>query len=205
MNLITHCQFDTIYHEHFSYFSLYSARAVLAAHGLRVYDVQRLPTHGGSLRLWLCHAEAAFPSTGAAESLLLEERAAGMHDAHSYQGFGARVAAVRDQLRAAVADVIVGGQSLAGYGAPAKACTLLNYCRIGTDMVPFTVDANPLKQGRMIPGVRIPVYAPARLAQEPVDVVFVLAWNLRAEISRLLEQNTNKPRLLFYQPAVELV
>ena len=205
LSLIAHCQFDTIYHEHFSYFSLYSARAVLAAHGLRVYHVQHLPTHGGSLRLWLCHEQAALSSTGTVEAVLAEERAAGMQEARSYHGFGTRVAAVREQLRAALDGVLSNGRTIAGYGAPAKACTLLNYCGVGPDILPFTVDANPLKQGRMIPGVRVPIYTPTRLEEEPVDVVFVLAWNLRAEISRLLEQHRKRPHLLFYQPAVELV
>jgi SAM-dependent methyltransferase len=204
-NLVAHCQFDTIYHEHFSYFSLYTAKSLFEQHGLRIYDVQRLPTHGGSLRLWLGHSAAAFHPAPSVDEVGLAEHTAGLDDPFLYAAFAQRCVELKDRLRGVVQDVRSSGKRLVGYGAPAKASTLLNYCQIGRDELEFTVDANPFKQGRMVPGVRVPIYAPTVLDEEPPDVVFVLAWNLRSEISHLLARVANMPRLLFHQPTIELV
>ncbi len=204
-NLISNCQFDTIYHEHFSYFSFYTAQALFKAHGLKVYDVQRLATHGGSLRLWLSHAGASFEPGPAVEALTSEEREAGLHNPAVYNSFAGRSERLRDRLQVAIDDIWASGTRLAGYGAPAKASTLLNYCGIGQDKLEFTVDANPYKQGRLVPGVRIPIYAPSMLSTRAPGAVFVLAWNLREEISGLLGGGAGSPRLLFHQPSVELV
>ena len=204
-NLVAQCQFDTIYHEHFSYFSLHTAKSLFEQHGLDVYDVQRLPTHGGSLRLWVAQSAARLASGRSLDEVGLAERSAGLHDPFVYSTFGRRCVELKDRLNQVVGDICSSGRRLVGYGAPAKASTLLNYCGIGPDKLEFTVDANPYKQGRMIPGVRIPIHAPSSLGKEPPDVVFVLAWNLRSEISQLLAAAVNRPRLLFHQPTVELV
>ena len=204
-NLVEQCQFDTIYHEHFSYFSLYTAKSLFEQHGLQIYDIERLPTHGGSLRLWLGHSAAGFGPTSSVYELARAERVAGLDDPSVYRTFGRRCLALRDLLCEVVEDLCSSGKRLVGYGAPAKASTLLNYCGIGPDKLEFTVDANPYKQGRMVPGVRVPIYAPSALDKGHVDVVFVLAWNLRLEISRLLARTADKPRLLFHQPRIELV
>jgi SAM-dependent methyltransferase len=204
-NLISHCQFDTIYHEHFSYFSFHTAQVLFEAHGLKVYDVQRLATHGGSLRLWLSHSGASFEPGQAVEALISEEQEAGLHDLGVYNNFAGRSERLRDRLRVAIDDIWSSGMRLAGYGAPAKASTLLNYCGVGPDKLEFTVDANPYKQGRLVPGVRVPIYPPSTLSTRAPGVVFVLAWNLREEIAGLLGGNASGPRLLFHQPSVELV
>jgi ubiquinone/menaquinone biosynthesis C-methylase UbiE len=204
-NLISHCQFDTIYHEHFSYFSFHTAQRLFEAHGLKVYDVQRLATHGGSLRLWLSHSDASFEPGLAVDALTSEEREAGLHDPAVYNSFAGRSERLRDRLQVAIDDIWSSGMRLAGYGAPAKASTLLNYCGVGQDKLEFTVDANPYKQGRLVPGVRVPIYAPSMLSARTPGAVFVLAWNLREEISGLLGGRASSPRLLFHQPSVELV
>jgi SAM-dependent methyltransferase len=204
-NLISNCQFDTIYHEHFSYFSFYTAQALFEAHGLEVYDVQRLATHGGSLRLWLSHSGASFEPGPAVEALASEERELGLHNPAVYNSFAGQSERLRDRLQGAIDDIWASGMRLAGYGAPAKASTLLNYCGIGQDKLEFTVDANPYKQGRLVPGVRVPIYAPSMLSTRTPGAVFVLAWNLREEISGLLGGGAGNPRLLFHQPSVELV
>ncbi|MGD0811215.1 MAG: class I SAM-dependent methyltransferase [Acidimicrobiales bacterium] len=204
-NLIAQCQFDTIYHEHFSYFSLHTAQALFEQHGLHIYDVQRLPTHGGSLRLWLAHSAAGVAPAPSVDEVALAEQAAGLTEPLVYSTFSRRCLELRDRLRDVVDEIFSSGKRLAGYGAPAKATTLLNYCGLGREKLEFTVDANPYKQGRMVPGVRVPIYAPSVLDKEPPDVVFVLAWNLRVEISRLLARTANMPRLLFHQPTVELI
>jgi hypothetical protein len=204
-NLVAQCQFDTIYHEHFSYFSLYTAKSLFEQHGLDVYDVQRLPTHGGSLRLWLRHSSPGLGPARSVDEVVRAERAAGLDDPSVYSTFGQRCVELKDRLGEVVDDICSSGKRLVGYGAPAKASTLLNYCGIGPDKLEFTVDANPYKQGRMVPGVRVPIHAPSMLDKEPPDVVFVLAWNLRSEISHLLARAANMPRLLFHQPTIELV
>ena len=139
------------------------------------------------------------------EALALEESEAGLHNPAIYNSFAGRSERLRDLLQVAIDDIWASGMRLAGYGAPAKASTLLNYCDIGQDKLEFTVDANPYKQGRLVPGVRVPIYAPSMLSTRTPGAVFVLAWNLREEISGLLGGGAGGPRLLFHQPSVELV
>ncbi|MCU1488177.1 MAG: C-methyltransferase [Actinomycetia bacterium] len=205
LRLMADVQYDTIYHEHFSYFSIHSLTPVLAAHGLVIADVVELPTHGGSLRLSVRHAAVAGPSARVDE-VLAAEQAAGLHELATYLAFGAQVdAAKRTTLRTLI-ELREQGLRIAGYGAPAKGNTLLNHCGIGTDFVSFTVDANPVKQGTLLPGSRIPVLAPDVLRDERPDVVWLLPWNLRDE---LLEQLAHirdwGGRFLVLQPRPELL
>jgi SAM-dependent methyltransferase len=184
--LLDENQFDTIYHEHFSYFSFGTACRILAAHGLRVVDVDELPTHGGSLRV---HARLAAgePSPSATVSDLLErERRAGLESLEPYRAFGARVEATKRDLLEFLIGARRDGLTIAGYGAPGKANTLLNYCGVRQDFVAFTVDRNPYKQGRFTPGTRIPILHPDRIREARPDIVWIMPWNLRDEIAAQL-------------------
>ena len=182
LRLIADAQFDTIYHEHFSYFSFLTAEAVFAAHGIRLFDVDELPTHGGSLRIYGCHAEADRPTTPAVERLRETERAAGLRRLDTYRAFADRAATIKRRLLAFLIAARDGGKRVAGYGAPAKGNTMLNYCGIRTDMVEFTVDRNPHKQGLYLPGSRIPIFHPDRIREARPDFVLILPWNLKDEI-----------------------
>jgi SAM-dependent methyltransferase len=176
-------QFDTIYHEHFSYFSLIAAERLFASHGLRCFDVDELPTHGGSLRLYLCHAaDARKEVSGAVASVLGEERDAGLDRLESYAGFAEGVKETKRRILELLIDLTRRGCGIAGYGAPGKGNTLLNYCGIGTDFIAYTVDRNPHKQGRFLPGSRIPIHPPGRIAETRPDYLFILPWNLKDEI-----------------------
>ncbi len=182
LNLLREVQFDTIYHEHFSYYSLIAMENVLARHELRVWDIEKLPTHGGSLRLWVVrNADSRVEQASVAEIRELEA-SAGLNGLDTYRAFGPLVAArKRDVLRFFI-DAREAGKSVAGYGAPAKGNTLLNYCGIGTDMLEYTVDRNPAKQGMLLPGSRVPVYAVERLRETKPDYIFILPWNIRDEV-----------------------
>jgi SAM-dependent methyltransferase len=182
-NLIEQVQFDTIYHEHFSYFSLATARRAFSEHGLEVFDVEELPTHGGSLRLYVAH-RGAHPAAPALARLTDAERAAGLDRPETYRAFEPKIAQIRDELLAFLRKARKDGKRVAGYGAPAKGNILLNYCGVDTDLVAFTVDRNPHKQGHLLPGSRIPVRDPETMRQERPDYVLILPWNLRAEIAR---------------------
>jgi SAM-dependent methyltransferase len=187
LRLMRENQFDTIYHEHFSYFSLLTARAVFSAHGLRIYDVERLPTHGGSLRIYACHDADDGERTGErVERLLAEEREAGLDRLDAYRGFAEQVKQTKRQLLQLLLEIKAAGASIAGYGAPAKGNTLLNYCGVRTDFLDYTVDRSPQKQGRLLPGTRIPVFAPERIFETRPDYVLVLPWNLKEEIMQQL-------------------
>jgi 2-polyprenyl-3-methyl-5-hydroxy-6-metoxy-1,4-benzoquinol methylase len=186
MRLLQGGQFDTIYHEHYSYFSALTARSVLAAHGLRLVDVEELPTHGGSLRLHARHEAEGASVAPAVERVIAEEERYGMTSLDTYQRFADGVRATRDSLLDFLAEARRAGRSVAGYGAPAKATTLLNFCGIGPDSIAYTVDRNPLKQGRTLPGTGIPIHAPERLEETRPDYVVILPWNLREEIARQL-------------------
>jgi SAM-dependent methyltransferase len=180
LQLMRLVQFDTIYHEHFSYFSLLTVREVLAAHGLAVVDVEELPTHGGSLRV---HARHAGAETGPrVDALLGKERAAGLDSMESYRRFAGEVAACKRALLQFLIAARDEGKKVVGYGAPSKAAILLNYCGVRTDMIGYTVDRSPHKKGRYVPGVRIPIHAPEKIAETRPDYVLLLAWNLRDEI-----------------------
>ena len=185
--LFEHNQFDTIYHEHFSYFSFIVACRVLAEHGLTVFDVEELPTHGGSLRVYARHqSDESRPVEPSVSKLMAAERAAGFDHLDHYLAFGPRVEAVKRALLEFLIDAKHRGARVAGYGAPGKGNTLLNYCGIRTDFLDYTVDRNPYKHGRFLPGTHIPVHAPSRLAETRPDYVLILPWNLRAEIEAQL-------------------
>jgi SAM-dependent methyltransferase len=185
MRLIEQNQFDTIYHEHYSYFSFTTAEAILAAHGLRVFDVDELPTHGGSLRIHAGHAQRESPRVA---ELKQRERDAGMQRLDYYASFGGRVRQAGDRLVGFLETARREGKRVAGYGAPGKGNTLLNYCGIGTELLEYTVDRNPRKQGKFLPGSRIPIYAPERIDQTRPEYLLILPWNLREEIIGQLQR-----------------
>jgi SAM-dependent methyltransferase len=177
--LVERTELDTIYHEHFSYFSFTTVERVFAAHGLELFDVERLPTHGGSLRIYAGRGRAVEPAVAA---LRRAEEEAGLGRLETYAAFEARVrAAKRDLLEFLIGEARA-GRRVAGYGAAAKGSTLLNYCGIGTDFVEFVVDRNPRKQGRFLPGARIPILAPEAVAERRPDLLLILPWNLRDEV-----------------------
>ena len=183
LELIERVEFDTIYHEHFSYFSLLTAEKVMAAHGLTVFDVETLTTHGGSLRIFVRHAEnAAKAATPRLNALRGREAAAGLRSLEAYSHFEAEVRKVKDGLIEFLTAARVSGKTVVGYGAPAKGNTLLNYCGIGTDLIPYTVDRSPHKQGRFLPGTHIPIHAPERILETRPDYVLILPWNIQDEI-----------------------
>ena len=183
LHLIAERQFDTVYHEHFSYFSLHVLDAVFARHRLRVFDVDRLPTHGGSLRIFACHAEqGARCRSTRVDAVMAEEVAAGLTELGVYERFNEAVVDAKCRVLEFLIGARRAGKRVAGYGAPAKASTLLNYCGVGPELLAFTVDRSPHKQGRFLPGRQIPIYAPERIIAERPDYVFILPWNLKDEI-----------------------
>ena len=186
MRLLAGNQFDTIYHEHFSYFSLLTAERIFAAHGLAVFDVDELPTHGGSLRIYARASGATPPATERVRALRAREVEAGLDRLETYASFGERVHETKRRLLDFLIAVRRKGQRIAGYGAPGKGNTLLNYCGIRTDFVEYTVDRNPYKHGRFLPGTRIPIFPPERIAETQPDYVLILPWNLRDEIMEQL-------------------
>jgi hypothetical protein len=203
--LIAGNQYDTIYHEHFQYYTVDSACRALATGGLTVVDVRELGTHGGSIRLWARPTEVARPSPKV-EELRDREAAAGLRSMSGYTGFAARVESTRRGLLRFLADAAEAGKTVVGYGAPGKANTLLNHCGVRPDQLPYTVDRNPYKQGRFTPGARIPVVSPDRIADDRPDYVLVLPWNLRAELTEQLRYVGEwGGRLVFPIPELEVV
>jgi len=183
LRLVEHNQFDTIYHEHFSYFSLLTASKVFAAHGLEVFDVEELKSHGGSLRYFAQRAgEQKHPVSERVEALAERERAAGFDTLEGHRGFAARVMETKWKLLEFLIARRREGKRIAGYGAPGKGNTLLNYCGIRTDLLDFTVDRNPYKQGMYLPGTHIPIRHPDALDQARPDYILILPWNLKDEI-----------------------
>ncbi len=185
LNLVQLGQFDTIYHEHFQYYTVHSAQRALAIAGLTVVDVELLDTHGGSIRLWARPDAVAEPTARVGEVLDLE-RAAGLHEPAGYAVLGARAESVRHELLRFLLDCRAAGKRVVGYGAPGKGNTLLNYCGIRPDLLEYTVDRNPYKHGRYTPGTRIPIHPPERIDADEPDVVLVLPWNLETEITAQL-------------------
>ncbi|HWX27437.1 MAG TPA: class I SAM-dependent methyltransferase [Steroidobacteraceae bacterium] len=180
-------QFDQIYHEHFSYFSAFTAEKIFAAHGMRIFDVEELWTHGGSLRIYACHAgDASHPTAPSVSVLARREREAGLHRLETYADFADRVRATKRKLLSFLIEAKTCGKSLVGYGAPGKGNTLLNYCGIRTDFLDYTVDRNPYKQGRYLPGTHIPIFSPEKIAETRPDYVLILPWNLKDEITTQL-------------------
>jgi SAM-dependent methyltransferase len=183
MRLIDEYQRDTIYHEHFSYLSFTTARRIFAAHGLRLFDVEELPTHGGSLRIFGCHSDdAAKPDTDRAAEMLAREDAAGYSALATYLDYNDRVAQDKRDILTTLIALKAEGKRIIGYGAAAKGNTLLNFCGIGRDFLDYTVDLSPHKQGHLLPGTHIPIRSPDAIREDKPDVVFILPWNLKDEI-----------------------
>ena len=206
LNLIRSVQFDTIYHEHFSYFSLLSLQRIFARHKLRVFDVEKLVTHGGSLRVFACHEGDTRREMEIVQKVIDEERAFGLADLATYRAFSAQARRVKLDLVRFFVDAVSAGARTACYGAAAKGNTLLNYCGIGKDHISFAVDRNPHKQGRLLPGTRIPVFGPDHVAVERPDYLLILAWNLKDEVMAQMQHIRSwGGRFVIPIPAVEIV
>ena len=188
LRLIEHNEFDTIYHEHFSYFSMLTTERILQGHGLKAFDVEELPTHGGSLRVYACRAEdqpyEVQPSVG---RIIAEEERAGLASGEGYESFARQVKQTKWELVQFLLNAAREGKTVAGYGAPGKSATLLHYCGIGKDMIAYTVDRSPHKQGRFLPGSRIPIYHPHHIRETKPEYVVILPWNLKDEIMQQLQ------------------
>ena len=183
LKLIELNEFDTIYHEHFSYFSMLTTVRILEAHGLRAFDVEELPTHGGSLRVFACRTEALTHDVQpSVDRLIREEERAGLASAAGYESFARQVKETKLALVDFLLTAAKQGKKVAGYGAPGKSATLLHYCGIGKDLIEYTVDRSPYKQGRFLPGNHIPIYHPDRIRESRPDYVVILPWNLKDEI-----------------------
>lgn len=184
--LIEHTQFDTVYHEHYCYLSLFAVNSIFEAAGLRVWDVEELPTHGGSLRVYGCHESDQRRTSPAVTAILMQERSGGLQTLTPYRTFQARAEQAKDELLIFLVEQKRAGKRVAGYGAAAKGNTLLNYAGVKPDLLPFICDAAAAKQGRYMPGSHIPILPPAALMQESPDYVLILPWNIAAEV---MEQN----------------
>ena len=182
MRLIEHTQFDTVYHEHFSYLSLYTAERIFKAAGLRVWDVEQLPTHGGSLRIYGCHAEDVRASTPAVANLLGEEARYGLQSLVVYQSIQAQADRVKDDMLSFLIEQKRAGKKVAAYGAAAKGNTLLNYAGVKPDLLPLVCDASISKQGKFMPGSHIPILSPTTLVDLRPDFVLILPWNIASEV-----------------------
>lgn len=187
LRLLEHTQFDTVYHEHFSYLSLTAVERIFEAAGLRVWDVEELPTHGGSLRVYGCRRLSGRPSTQRVQEMLQRECDCGLRRLGTYLELQARAERVRDDLLVFLIEQKRAGKRVAAYGAAAKGNTLLNYAGVKPDLLPYVCDAAKAKQGRYMPGSHLPIVAPDRLSSERPDVVLILPWNLRTEVTHLLE------------------
>ena len=206
LTLIEYTQFDTIYHEHFQYYTVLSAQRTLASGGLTLVDVELLPTHGGSIRLWARPDAVAGEPSAAVRTVLAAEQAAGLHTVEGHSGFAAAVSRVRDDLVAFLIEARRAGKKVVGYGAPGKGNTLLNYCGIRPDLLAYTVDRNSYKHDRLTPGTRIPIAAPERIAADRPDYVLVLPWNLRDELVEQLSYVRDwGGRLVFPIPTLDVV
>ncbi len=182
LSLMEQVQFDTIYHEHFSYLSLLAVERIFAEHGLRVFDVEELSTHGGSLRVFACHHEADY-IVGDGLHRVRAKEAAGLNRLGTYDNFEPKVQRIKSALLDFLHEARAAGNTVAAYGAAAKGNTLLNYCGIGPDLIAYVVDRNPVKQGRYLPGSRLPIHAPGHILDTRPDYVLILPWNLRDEIA----------------------
>jgi len=200
-------QFDTIYHEHFSYFSCATVQRVFEAHGLQLFDVQELPTHGGSLRIFAQHkGQGRQPVSASVAALIDVEKRAGLQDLAIYRKFDDRVKKTKRALLKFLLQAKEDGRTIAGYGAPAKGNTLLNYCGIRADILDYTVDKSPQKQGRFLPGTHIPIYGPEKLRETKPDFILILPWNIKDEImSQLSDVRSWGGQFLIPIPSVKLV
>ncbi|MFC9251688.1 class I SAM-dependent methyltransferase [Amycolatopsis thailandensis] len=206
LTLIQENQYDTIYHEHFQYYTVESARRALSRGGLSVVDVELLPTHGGSIRLWARPDAVAGEPSERMTQVLDAEKAAGLHEMSGYTEFSERVTKVRLELNKFLTDAALEGKTVVGYGAPGKGNTLLNHCGIRPDVLRYTVDRNPYKHGRFTPGTRIPILPPERIEADRPDYVLVLPWNLRKELTAQLSfVDEWGGKLVFPIPHLEIV
>lgn len=206
LNLVSEAQFDTIYHEHFQYYTVLSAQAALASAGLELVDVEHLATHGGSIRLWAQPREGSGGVSPSVAEAIAAERAVGLDTVEGYLGLAPRVAAIRRDLVRYLVDCADAGTSVAAYGAPGKGNTLLNFCGIRPDLIAYAVDRNPYKHGLFTPGTRIPVLDPAELATRRPEVIVVLPWNLRKEIIAQLAYTCEwGAKLVFPIPSLTVV
>jgi SAM-dependent methyltransferase len=188
LRLMERNEFDTIYHEHFSYFSLLATERILEAHGLKLFDVEELASHGGSLRIYACRAEDRTHSiTAAVADVIAAEHAIGLASINGYQRFSQQVRQTKWALLDFLLTAAKQGKSVAGYGAPGKSATLFHYCGIGKDLISYTVDRSPYKQGRFLPGTHIPIYHPDKIRETQPDFVVILPWNLKDEIVKQLQ------------------
>ena len=192
LRLIEHTQFDTVYHEHFSYLSLYTVDKIFNSAGLRVFDVEELPTHGGSLRIYGCHDADSRLTTAAVKELLQQEELAGLQSLTLYQSFQDKADRVKDDLLTFLLEQKRNGKTVAAYGAAAKGNTLLNYAGVKPDLLPFVCDAALAKQGKLMPGSHIPIYAPLELRNRRPDFILILPWNIAKEVK---EQNSDLEKL----------
>lgn len=206
MRLIEHTQFDTVYHEHFSYLSLYTVERIFKAAGLRVWCIEELPTHGGSLRVYGCHYEDGRETTPAVSAMLAEEAQRGLQTLATYQNFQANADRVKDDLLVFLIEQKRAGKKVAAYGAAAKGNTLLNYAGVKPDLLPFVCDAAAAKQGKFMPGSHIPILAPAALGDQRPDFLVILPWNIAAEVklqnAHLAELGT---KFVMAVPTLEIV
>jgi 2-polyprenyl-3-methyl-5-hydroxy-6-metoxy-1,4-benzoquinol methylase len=205
LRLVKSREYDTIYHEHFSYLSLLTTQRVLAKAGLTVVDVEELSTHGGSLRTWSTPDENAGEPTARVAKVLADEEAAGLHDLAGHAGFGSAVAEIRNDLVEFLIECSRKGATVAGYGAPGKGNTLLNHCGIRADLLEYTVDRNPFKHGKFLPGTHIPIHPVEHLAETRPDYILILPWNLRTEIAQQLDYTRDwGARLVVPLPELEI-
>jgi hypothetical protein len=206
LRLIERNQYDTIYHEHFQYYTVLTISRALEAGGLTLVDVEELPTHGGSIRAFARPSEVAGEPSAAVTRLLAEEAAAGLDTVEGHSGFARNVARIRNDVLDFLITAAREGKSVVGYGAPGKGNTLLNHCGVRADLLAYTVDRNPYKHGRFLPGTHIPVYGPELIEQTRPDYVFVLPWNLRTEIAEQLSYVKDwGGQLVFPIPHLEIV
>jgi C-methyltransferase C-terminal domain len=189
LKLIEHVEFDTIYHEHFSYLSVLAIDQVFRRHRLRLYDVQELPTHGGSLRIYACHTDnSRLRETDGLRRVVAQESAGGLDKLETYSNFAARVQDCRASLLDFLNTEKSRGKCVVGYGAAAKGNTLLNYCGVTTDLLPVVADRNPHKQGKLLPGTHIPIVTPEDLLAARPDYILILPWNIKEEVMRQLQE-----------------
>jgi len=188
LQLLEHTQFDTVYHEHFSYLSLYTVQRIFKTAGLRVWDVEELPTHGGSLRIYGCHVEDGRPDRPAVGALLAEEARRGLQTLITYDGFQAKVDRIKDDFLIFLLEKKRAGKKVAAYGAAAKGNTLLNYAGVKSDLIPFVCDAATAKQDKFLPGSHIPIQPPKMLTEQHPDYLLILPWNIASEVKQVNSQ-----------------
>lgn len=186
MRLLEFTQFDTVYHEHYSYLSLYSVCQIFERAGLRVFDVEQIPTHGGSIRIYGCHSDDKRETSAAVHTLLSEEKARGMRELKPYLEFQQQAERIKDGLLVFLIDQKKQGKRVAAYGAAAKGCTLLNFAGIKPDLLPYVCDAAPSKQGKFLPGTHVPILSPNVIRERKPEVVVILPWNIREEVMQQL-------------------